>query len=234
MEKQLNFEIKKVSENIHENVLNMFVGKEINKPWMTKPFTYNEYVCSTDSHRLCYFDKAKCGAFDFYDLNHAANFIQKFESNFEFSVERLKRDVLALDMEDDFNEVGENIECKKCDGDGQVQMTFEGNTYDRDCPTCNGSGFSEQTRHIPTGFLRICWPQKCKIGNSLFDTNFIKDIISIAELFNVDQVGVMQTLPFKQTTFQIGDIKLLIMPMLASEDDELKFVIANTSELIQA
>ncbi len=152
--KKLNFEIKKISENNYENILNMFIGNDVMRSWMSSPFNYGEYSVSTDAHRMCYIQKSKTIPYEFYDLK-------------------------------------------------------------------SGSGFSVTSKRVPTGYLKISDYQECKIGVSFFNTKFIKDIISVAEYLKIEDVFVMQTEMYKHSDFKIGDVNLIIMPMM--QQDDFKF-----------
>ena len=134
--------------NMLGDVFLSFVSQD-EKTKLTKPFKNGNTIFATDGHSLIY-TSAK-NYFGFFVENDKTPDCSKFliEPNCKHHIPIT--DLSEFKTEDEFEEVGENIECKVCDGFGEVEWEFDRYTKKDDCPACDGSGYSRETQKIPTG-----------------------------------------------------------------------------------
>lgn len=72
------------------------------------------------------------------------------------------------------SETGDDIECKDCDGEGEVEYSYHarnGRTYyeTHECPICQGTGVVPDCKMIPTGKMLLPRYTYYKFGEATFD-----------------------------------------------------------------
>lgn len=125
---------------------------------------------------------------------------------------------------EDFDTIGENKDCRCCDGKGEVEyeLFYEKQTYYEwlKCPICIGVGVSEQEVKKPNGKMIFDYNKEVRIGLSHFNTRSFEILMNICELLGSDAELISQEGILKQSLFRIGDFHLLLMPRYHESDWE--------------
>src|SRR5690606_29369249 len=120
---------------------------------MNCPFKIKDKVYSTDAHILAIVDEFYVG--EKYNAgpeklcSNVLNVIPKeVNQNLVLSVADVKEALDRAPLEDDYDWIGEDIECSLCRGEGLVEWEFDGHYKEDDCPVCDGSGYSSTQRKL--------------------------------------------------------------------------------------
>lgn len=139
------------NKHVLGDVFALFIGKDKNYPVMHKPFEINGKAYATDAYTLIRTDKINI---DFVlDNEHTPPDCDKFIPAVNTSlILNVTNEMLEpLKTEDEYEFIGEDIECETCKASGSVGWKFEDYTRDFDCPVCDGSGLSKMQRCRKTG-----------------------------------------------------------------------------------
>lgn len=208
---------------IKEEAFNLFVSSDTLRTAWQKPFEINGNVYSTDGHSMIFCEKDIC---DFTINNphtppNCESIIPK--PNIHRIVDLQKSDFDVFKTEDELMFTGEDIECKTCDGHGEVEWEFQSYTMDADCPVCDGSGFDEVKKSIKTGnktFSRFY----VNVLDVLVDFKYFNRLIKVSELLDSPIELIHLSDLRKGVLFRIGQVKVLLMPCTSGDPQyQLKF-----------
>ena len=219
----------------YQKIIDLFVSNEPQtwvtetNAWAQKPFIVDSKIYATDGVVLVSFDSQKIKNIDNVyrcDESKLNIFKESFKSNINttYSLRFLKHCFEKVPLVKCFDE--KKKDCAECDGTGEVTYKYKSNYraygLDHDCPICEGEGAIIEK--IPTGKKEYDKKAHCKIGNDLFFTHIISHIITVCEILGVTEfVHTHQSLPHKANGFKIGDVDLLLMPLMWEGDfDEIE------------
>ena len=192
----------------------MFLGNDGMRPIMHNPFTQNGYTYATDSNVLI---RTKNENIDFKFENKAEGKPPNAEPLFKKKILNKVMDFSGLDFEalktaDELIDLGEDIACEECEGEGEVEWKFEQHTNKFECPICDGSGFKEETKLIKSGNKTFESNTYVKINNSFFNINLFYKFIKCAELVGGDIVLTNGNCS-DPMIFEVGNCQLIICPV---------------------
>ncbi len=220
--------MEKNNENITKlnEIFNLFVSREDLRPSLLKPFELNNKIYASDAYSLIRMNKEYC---DFNITNtetppNCESVIPQENLNLLLDV---NKDLFEqYRTADEYKLVGKDVECKTCDGYGEVEWEFESYTKDFDCPVCNGDGYEQSTKKVKTGG-KTFEEDLVKLKNSyLLIANFYK-LMEVKEKLNEPIYLIHQTEPNKSCLFRIGVCEILIMPYMYSDTFEGKIIDLN-------
>lgn len=113
----------------------------------------------------------------------------------------------------EFEVIGEDIECKECDGQGLVVWTYKHHEADHECPVCEGDGLEQRKRSKATGRNAVPkYEYIAQIGDAKFDLYYINKVIKAAEI--LEQPAYVTTIPESPgspISFKIGEHEVILM-----------------------
>lgn len=199
-----------------------FVSQD-DKTNLTEPFKNGNTIFATDAHSLIYTSAENYDGF--FVENDKTPDCSKFfiEPNCKHHIPIT--DLSEFKTEDEFDEVGENIECKVCDGFGEVEWEFEHYTRDFDCPVCEGSGWSEKKRGRKTG-NKTFGITYVKIKDVAFRIFEINRLFETAKKLNEEIVLINKPEKLSGFTFQLGKVNIMVMPCCNVNSEDVVLNIA--------
>jgi hypothetical protein len=221
-------------DNIYDYILRIFVGDDEYRPWINNPFYINELAFSTDSHLMVFFDKNLATDIKPIDDKQNAKVMDVIniprDLEFTIPIEKLKENLLLCEFIPEKRRTGKYVNCDVCGGEGEVEWEFHHNSQsfnrDFDCPVCDGSGHSEEPITSPTGNATFEQYQRALIYKSHLDCRYLHKLHQLANLLNATEVTLIsQAGPNKPSLFKIGDVSLIIMPMIFDEKEPIVFKI---------
>lgn len=212
------------------DVFSLFYGNDLLRPVMLSPFIVDEYTYATDAYTLV---RCKSENIDFEWQNSEKPLNIKSVIPDENTLELIDIDSIdwgSLMNKDETIGDGNNVECGHCKGEGSVDDDFfyKGKFYsfEYECPVCDGSGYEEEEKQIPTGNKTFGSNDMVRFKDTHFyATRFyklkkVKDLIGgKIELisYNANKIGVL---------FRIGILDILIMPCIYNSEDYVVLNIA--------
>lgn len=220
--------------NKYLEILQMFVGQDDLRPAMTVPNIGNEYASATDAHALVFFDKSLLPENTVFETDFGEKLkypdIQRFIEledicNNRLDLQKVNDIISKCPLIEDFDEEEKEDTCNECDGSGEVTYTYEDSKYkdhelDGECPICEGFGKCTQTIEKPNGKMVKNNEYYLQCGISYLSVFMIEKLLKVQQIIGGDISIVNQTYPNKEILFKVGDIKVLIMPLMRDEVSE--------------
>jgi len=210
----------------YKSVLEIFRFKDnVGREWIKKPFVIDSNVYSTDSHCMVWFDKNNITTFSEYDVYEKTKIgtVIPTEINIEkeISVDEIKKGLEKCPTEEGFDLVGEYVPCKECDGEGTVIWEYNNHEKEWDCPVCDGDCLQSKKRQKPNGKKTIPTYAIIKLEQCFISANIFESIVKAAEFLNQKSVKLIsQVSATKASLFEIGDVSLLVMPVMPPDSYE--------------
>ena len=202
-----------------KEIFKMFCGNDEIRPAMLLPFNYKGKVCATDAHILIRCNESDC-EFELDNPHKPLNTEAAFPS---FDSERIVLNKLSdfdkFKIEDELVKQGKDIDCNECDGDGEVEWEYRHYNRTDECPVCNGSGFSSESRLIPNGKKTFNKYAYVSIDGVYFNVNLLVKIFEVHELLGGELISLNIVQKNKPAAFRLGIYEFLIMPVNHNEHD---------------
>ncbi len=196
-----------------EKAFSLFVGESTSRPWMSKPFELDGKIYATDDHALVRTEKKNI---DFVlDNEHIApiTLIDIIPQVNTIEILNISNEMFEpLKTEDEYEYAGKDIECKTCEGSGQVEWEFQHYTKELDCPICDGVGLSGKKRKIKTGG-KTFGKSLVKVRDAYFDTALFYRLVKVRDILGGDIELISYRGKYPGVMFKIGVCEILIMPM---------------------
>jgi len=204
-------------------LLNSFTEKESDyRPDFKKPFPFNyagiDYNCATEAHEfimmpLHYFDEIIEPSKLTTISKHVVTDDYKKENPIIIALYQIS-DALFRCLK--IPEFEPDIECHECEGSGEVECDACGHSHD--CDRCNGSGTLRHGK--PTGNMIPDPHEKFRIGDTYFLARRLTSLKNICEFIGSYEIQLTHGNSSHGNIFSIGDIKLLVMPIITNSDDK--------------
>ncbi len=209
---------------ILNEIFNSFVSKDMFKPVLNKPFEINDKIYATDSYSLIRINKKDCD-FTVQPVDSAP------DCEAVIPIENMNQ-LLTIDKdffeqyktEDELTEIGENVECKICDGFGEVEWEFQHYTELFDCPVCKGECYTERIKSIKTG-NKTFGKNLVKIKDAYLDIKRFYQILEVKEKLGESLYLIHQSTPSKPLLFRVGICEIVIMPYMYNDNYDTKTII---------
>jgi hypothetical protein len=206
-------------------VLNSFCAIDKYRDWMTKPFKIGDKVYSTDAYFLAIMDLEKFPNIDFEEFPPSklkGILPEGRNSDLKINVAEIQSIFKKAPHQDCYDTEGVDIDCKECDGEGEVEWEYDSYTRDMDCPVCEGGGRTSLSKEIKNGKTRIEDHLFITIGNSRFYANkFQKLINSAIKLESTEITLTYQHDSAHGSLFKIGDLEVILMPCRVNDSDNV-------------
>ncbi len=188
------------------------------------PFLSDGFVCATETHRLIMIKPEICkGQYKPYNL-HVLKVLNPHNIDITLTLAKLKKAVGRVSTEKEMKTVRPAIKCEDCDGDGEVEWSYEdknGYTHEEyhTCPICNGSGNSSPAIEEPTG--RMIPPQEAAIGiyEQVFNAYQVLALCNAMELLGIDKARYVASSPAGGNSFILTDeITVVLCPQISETE----------------
>ena len=200
-----------------EELFNLFVSKDRLWERYHKPFVYKDKIGATDTYSMIVTNATNV-SFEITNTHVPPNLdasLPKENTNELIVVDKDAWE--ALKTEDELIEITPEIECKECEGEGEVEWTYKYHTEDFDCPVCNGSGIEQKAAYDKTG-NKVVGKSLVKIKDAYFDAKLFQRILSVSDFEKKDLYLMSYRDKRSAAMFRCGIFYMLLMPILASED----------------
>ena len=204
-----------------KKAFDLFLGTDKLRPVFDNPFEINGFVYATNGHALIRAKKENID-FTFENKNKLPNVEGIIPKINESLIMGLKSETFEiLKTEDEYKEVGQDIECLTCNGHGKVEWEFEHYAKDYDCPECHGSGYSEEKRKVKT-VGKTFDSLNVKLKDSYFDINVFYLLIQAREILGGEIELISYENQSKASMFKTGICEVLLMPIYRQTDCDVK------------
>jgi hypothetical protein len=209
-------------------VFSLFLGDDITRPVLQKPFEVNGKIYATDSYTLVRCDKSCCNIeiTNTYTPPNVENIIPTPNTNKILNIE--KKIFEQYRTIDEIKTIEKETECKLCDGFGYVEWEFDSYTKEDECPVCEGDGIIIENKEMKNGNKGF--------GNSLINLNgvYFKMDLFYKLIKTQDILGGDITLLYQSTTrhavlFKVGECDVIIMPCLYKDTDKVDNILTITT-----
>lgn len=204
-----------------EQILSLFKSPPDGmRPNLEKIFRIDEWVYSTDGMILIRTKYENC---DFVvespeNAPRCEEVIPKVNKKSELIIN--KSDFDKLITEDEYEEA--EIDCKVCDGHGEVEWEFERWTREDDCPNCDGSGYEDSRKK--TGNKTFKSFQLVKLGNAYFDISKFYKIVLVSDALNEPVFLISSNIETSANLLKVGNFEIVIMSVIYKEDSSYEVV----------
>ena len=208
-------------------VFSLFCSTDEMRPQLLKPFKNGNYTYATDGTIMVRCENERI---DFeYENNETPPNAEKIvpEVNMSEILDLDAIDWVSLMNTDETIGDGNDVECGHCDGQGSVEDNFlyKGKFYDfeYECPVCDGSGYEEEEKEIPTGRKNFGAGDKIKLKNTFFVARKFYKIKMVKDIIGGDVELISYNGHDKAVVFKIQFLEIIIMPILF-DDENAKIV----------
>lgn len=198
-------------------ILGIFLtGKEDPLKWMSMPFTVNGKTGATNAYSVVLLPFIS----SYEDMsNKFEGIIPTPNCSIRYSVAKLKECYNKIPLVD----IPPEKECPECNGDGQVEYEYNGNTgyfsKDIECPVCKGEGFIidrsvKEVQQEPDH-------NKCiVIGMGKFNCFRVSEIIQTAELLGAEYFTLIhqEDRPGGRFLFTINEVQIITVGMFCQSE----------------
>jgi len=139
--------------------------------------------------------------------------------NVTYTIIQLSDVVSKIDLIDEVEMIGNDVDCLSCDGHGEVTWEFDGHEKEDDCPVCDGSGFSSEEKERITGNKVINNDAAIQVCYIKFRAKQIIRLLEACKTLKSDAVVIWKGTD--SALFKIGDCELLIMGALFNSDERV-------------
>jgi hypothetical protein len=223
VENSVNQATQSENKSLISDVFSLFCGLDSMRPVMLKPFVVGNKTYATDATVLVRCDNDKI---DFEFENNETPL------NVEAAIPEINTSEI-VDIDDiDWGSLmnkgetigdGNDVECGHCNGDGNYEDSFfyKGRFYDfeYECPVCNGSGYEEEEKQIPTGNKTFGPFDMVKFKNVYFYTTKFYKLKKVKDLIGGNIELISYNEKHKGVMFRISIFEILIMPCMANSDE---------------
>lgn len=215
--------------NIYNKILSLFVTKEKFKPdWMRQPFNLSS-------------DTTKSAATTAYEMVvvpknlsyqwHGDKAINVYPNahvlDFKIDVEDIRAFIKKVPNEMVEVSYPKFSKCEACKGSKSVDYTYvwddENYRESLECPVCNGEG------RLTVGFEveshteeKYSEAYAAKILEKFFSANRLDKLVKVADLLNENSIKLVyshaMSRPNPMTGFLIGDVEVILMPIMDNEE----------------
>ena len=199
-----------------KQVFELYVSNDKLRPVMNAPFIQNGCVCATNGHALIRVAKSETKEEYAHSAKPNCNAVfLKTKKEEVITFKRLEELLAEVEQVEETKQVGKSIECEECEGTGEVSWEYKRWTENDECPVCDGSGYSSEVKHIPTGKM-IPNPQEAiLLGDKTFRAGYVSVLAKTMELMEIYSVVMKynEKKPYEQAVFNFNiNTDVLLMP----------------------
>ena len=207
-----------------QDLLSLFYDKENDmRPDMAAPYLKNGYVCATEGHIMIRI-KAETLNGEYNEIDSLNIDLPADNCNFIIGLHDIKTAIASIPQVEEKEKVGKDIECKECDGAGEVEWEYRDKSWRYhhkylDCPKCQGDGCISRVKYKKTGRMIPDGDCPIRIRRIVIKVEFLEILGRAMEIIGVDKVRCVHQEPTQPCIFRVDDnIEIIIMPYLAVAD----------------
>ena len=176
-----------------QDLLSLFYDKENDmRPDMAAPYLKNGYVCATEGHIMIRI-KAETLNGEYNEIDSLNIDLPADNCNFIIGLHDIKTAIASIPQVEEKEKVGKDIECKECDGAGEVEWEYRGKSgrYHHkylDCPKCQGDGCISRVKYKKTGRMIPDGDCPIRIRRIVIKVEFLEILGRAMEIIGVDKV----------------------------------------------
>lgn len=202
-------------------LLSMFCDKNEFRELLRMPFfntRYNNEVWSTDGHALIRIKPERLVSE--YPKGELTLPALEFPCKKKVTIEALNKALDECPKIDEEIIIQDAVECKECDGSGEVYWEYTDNTghtheHLDECPVCDGTGEIEHEKTKKTGKKIVNEKAVINVGNAYFFANNLYRLKSAMDFLDITSVELIYNHYRNASEFVIDeDICIELMPML--------------------
>lgn len=203
----------KTTINIDE-LLQKFVSTDEQRSKFMKPWRERNQIFASETHILIRVSGYLTNTdYPQYNSDNSNKLFPKGLPDGILTAATLENAISYAPLIDEIDSIGKYIECKECDGTGEVEWEYQHWTKGFDCPVCHGTGYSQMPREKATGKKIIDPESSIKIGQQCFQVGFLKLILEAMGHCACTQATVTFGTPTSATRFNLTDeIDIILMP----------------------
>lgn len=212
--------------NIDEKALfDMFVSDNEYRPQIHKPFLQDGYVNATDANILIRIRRDLLRGE--YSSNPKAPTVSKVmtKPNFDKTVtlEKLEAAIAQCPSVDEEVEISPAVECPDCDGDGEVEWTYEDKDFYTHteyyrCPVCNGSGIVKPACRRKTGRKIPEYNAPIDVYGLSFRAELLLKLCDAMKLIGVTEARYIARYEGAANIFRLLDgVDIVLMPLYETD-----------------
>jgi predicted nucleic-acid-binding Zn-ribbon protein len=211
---------------VYLDILNLFIGKDLLRDWVNKPFQLDNLAISTNATELVFFEKSLLTV-DLETCEHKnpQKILEQIPTekniNFSLNITEIEKCLITVPIIDVTKEVGNDIVCSECKGDGQVEWEYERWSKDFDCPKCDGDGYESVSKSVPTGEKKLDDLYLIDVKSNRFSVRIIDKLLKVMKLLNETEILLIFDNKGKNSVFQIGNVRILAMPVRKDGNEDL-------------
>ena len=203
--------------SVLQDCFSIFCSKEIFRPVFQNPFELGDKTYATDSYTLI---RCNSNKIDFkFENKHellpvnAESVIPKINTSEVINLDNI--DWVSLMSADETISDENEVECGHCDGEGTYSdnLHYKGKWYDfeYECPVCDGSGYEEEEKQIPTG--KKTFPQNAVIQfkDVYINANYFYKLRKVKDLLNHNIELISYGTQQNGILFRIDFVEILLM-----------------------
>lgn len=205
-----------------DELLQLFVGDDDRRPKFQRPWHEGAYIFASETHILIRI-KEELTETDYpsYDDGKINNLFPTCPPTGILTREKLAAVISNAPLTYEEIEIGEDVECEECNGEGTVTWEYKHWKDEFDCPCCDGTGYSERAQHKRTGNKVIAYDAAVCINGGKYNTatfraQFLDLILDAMKYFDRSEVPMTLTGRTKPALFHITeDVDIILMPYTA-------------------
>ena len=209
-----------------KNVFEIFVSDDSN-PQLQKPFLVDDFTVACDSHALIWkngVENIEIGTPSESVVRATKGYILSFPLLTKMlSVQDFEKAIEYAPKKEGFNLSGEDVICKDCQGEGSVEFSYYSSVKrqdfyeEKDCPVCDGSGYTSQKREIPNGEFFTDLDSELEILANPYRMKMVHQLISLMKETNQNQIQLSES-GEKRFYWKCGEYRGLCMGLYNSEN----------------
>lgn len=222
----LNHENPPIANVLLGDVFSLFYGTDPMRPVMLKPFVVGNKTYATDAYTMICCDTDKI---DFeYENKETPLKVEAAipEINTSEIIDIDAVDWISLMNKDETVVDGNDVECGHCKGEGTCDDNFlyKSKFYDFECPVCDGSGYEQEEKQMPTGNKTFGSNDMVRFKETYFFATKFYKLKKVKDLVGGKIELISYSKNSKGVLFRIGFLDILIMPCMYNSED---YVVAN-------
>jgi hypothetical protein len=218
------------TENENKNTVlqdcfSLFCSEETFRPVFENPFVLGDKTYATDSYTLIRCDSSKID-FEFenkYEPPNAESVIPKINTSEIINIDNI--DWVSLMSADETISEENEVECGHCYGEGTYgdDFYYKGKRYDfeYECPVCDGSGYEEEEKQIPTGKKIFPIDSVVRFKDLYFNASYFYRLKKVKDLLNQNIELISYSTNQNGIMFRIGILEILLMQIGAGVEDNI-------------
>lgn len=193
-----------------KEILEMYVGRRY-----PNPIKQREYVFATDGNILIKINESDIeGEYVSSDKPNAESVLIETRNSKTLSIGFIDKLLSDVEKVEEVKYIGEDVECKECNGEGTVLWEYMSYTKEFDCPVCNGTGYESYKKEVPTGRMIPDPWEALPIFGKIFRVKYLSVLKRTMEIMNLSEIEMRYNdISLEASIFCFGEnTEVLLMP----------------------